>query len=318
MSTTYECPSCHRTLAAPADVAGKDVKCPGCGTVFTAGPIDVAPADERFAITKQKPARPVSLPAAGENEEDFRSLFPRYDIPSWGDKQLPDSGVLPGRTRAAAAIACLAACALLAAVDIGASALHHQMLVRAENGEVVPDAEEETIAVLESVVGLATLALRLGTAVAFCLWFYRAYKNLPLLKARNLSFTPGWAVGSFFIPILQLFRPYQIAQEIWQASAPDISLESSWHRAKSWIIRFWWFFWIIGNLLASISMQFTLGATTPAQIQAALEFDMLSDIREILAAGFAIWMIVKIQQRQAMRLRRLDEEQNTEEEGKEY
>jgi hypothetical protein len=42
---------------------------------------------------------------------------------------------------------------------------------------------------------------------------------------------------------------------------------------------------------------------------------MLSDIPEILAAAFAIGMIVKIQQRQALKLQRLHEEPGAEEEG---
>jgi len=318
MSTSYECPACHRALTAPVDVAAKSVKCPGCGTVFTAPALEAAPVDDRFAITEQKPARPVSFRAPEENEKDFGNLYLRHNAPSWADKELPDTGVLPGRTRAVVAIACLAACALLEVIDIGASALHYQLLVRAEQEQYVPGAEEDTIAVLEFVVGAGTLALRLATAVAFCLWFYRAYKNLAFLRAPNLSFTPGWAAGAFFVPILQLFRPYQIAQETWQASDPDM-LTSSWRRAgRSWIIRCWWTFWIIGGILAYISMRLTLAATTEPQIQGALAFDMLSDIPEILAAAFAIGMILKIQQRQALKLQRLHDEPHADEEAKSF
>src|SRR5664279_2860174 len=46
-------------------------------------------------------------------------------------------------------------------------------------------------------------------SVCFSMWFHRAYRNLPTLVNGQLLTTPGWAVGSFFIPFLNLFRPYQ-------------------------------------------------------------------------------------------------------------
>jgi hypothetical protein len=318
MSTSYECPACHRALTAPVDVAAKSVKCPGCGTVFTAPALEAAPVDDRFAITEQKPARPVSLLPPEENEKDFGNLYVRHNVPPWADKELPDTGVLPGRTRAVLAIACLAGCAMWAVIDLGTSALHYRLLERAEQGEVIPKAEEDTMEVLEFVAVVTRLPLMLATAVAFCLWFYRAYKNLAFLRTPKLNYTPGWAAGAFFVPILQLFRPYQIAQETWQASDPDILTPFWWRAGRSWIIRCWWTFWIIGNILANISTRLTWAATTAPQIQAALALDMLSDIPEILAAGFVIGMILKIQQRQALKLQRLHEEPHAEEEDKPY
>jgi hypothetical protein len=286
--------------------------------VFTAPALEAAPLDDRFAITEQKPARPVSVQTPAENERDFGNLYVRRDVPSWADKELPDTDALPGRTRAIFAIACLAGCALWAVIDLGSSALHYRLLERAEQGEIIPKAEEDTMEVLESAMAVAHLPLMLATAVAFCLWFYRAYKNLAFLRTPNLNYTPGWAAGAFYVPILNLFRPYQIAQETWQASDPDI-LTPSWRRAdRSWIIRCWWTFWIIGNILANISMRLTLAATTAPQIQVALVLDMLSDIPEILAAVFAIGMILKIQQRQALKWQRLHDEPHAEEEDEPY
>ena len=32
----------------------------------------------------------------------------------------------------------------------------------------------------------------------------------------------GWAIGPWFVPILNLFRPWQIAVETWEGSDPDM------------------------------------------------------------------------------------------------
>jgi hypothetical protein len=52
----------------------------------------------------------------------------------------------------------------------------------------------------------------------FFFWIYFANKNCRNFTS-NMTYTPGFAVGCFFIPILNLFRPYQVMQEIWKVSA---------------------------------------------------------------------------------------------------
>ena len=50
--------------------------------------------------------------------------------------------------------------------------------------------------------------------ILFLRWLYSAYKNLSLL-GHDTETTPGWAVGSFFIPIAQLWRPYNVVKELY-------------------------------------------------------------------------------------------------------
>src|SRR5689334_14659728 len=57
------------------------------------------------------------------------------------------------------------------------------------------------------VSGFWTL-LYLVTICVFGRWIYVAHKNLPALGAENLRFRPGLAVGSFFIPIYNLWGPF--------------------------------------------------------------------------------------------------------------
>lgn len=66
------------------------------------------------------------------------------------------------------------------------------------------------------------LLLYFATGVCFLAWLHRAYGNLRSLGARQLDSSPGWAVVSFFIPILNLFRPYQIVRETWRHSHPAL------------------------------------------------------------------------------------------------
>jgi len=71
----------------------------------------------------------------------------------------------------------------------------------------------------EGLVALLTFIAYLSAIVFFISWFRRAYRNLPVLGATGLRYRSGWTIGSWFIPIVGLILPKQIANDIWRARA---------------------------------------------------------------------------------------------------
>jgi hypothetical protein len=141
------------------------------------------------------------------------------------------------------------------------------------------------------------------TVVTFCMWIYRAHDNLRFLAVSGLEFTSGWAVGWFFIPIMNLFKPMQAAQEIYKASDPALPLSSpfGWKKATgSALIGTWWGLWIAFNVLSNVSMRLAF-QSNPGR-EALLASEALSGVTatlSIAAAGCAMLMIRQIQDRQA-------------------
>ena len=79
--------------------------------------------------------------------------------------------------------------------------------------------------------------------IAFLAWLHRTCRNLPALGADKLEFSPGWAIGCWFVPILNLFRPYQVVREAWLASNPECAGEANpgWRGGPtSPLLKFWW------------------------------------------------------------------------------
>ena len=80
--------------------------------------------------------------------------------------------------------------------------------------------------------------------VLFCIWIYRANYNARQLGATDMQFSPGWAVGWNFIPIANLWKPYQAMREIWQASADPLHCSTRSQRPATsslfWIMRPRW------------------------------------------------------------------------------
>lgn len=102
------------------------------------------------------------------------------------------------------------------------------------------------------LIGLAAILeifLRILTIIFFLIWEYRSFNNLSALRARNLEYSPGWAVGWWFIPFANLVKPFQVMRELWNESDPDFDEETGFLHTSAGtpeIIGFWW-----GTLLLS-------------------------------------------------------------------
>ena len=94
--------------------------------------------------------------------------------------------------------------------------------------------------------GFAALFL-IACVVAFCFWMYRANANLHSFGVGNI-YSPGWAVGNFFIPVASLWLGYRSMRQVWDDSGPpDSDLDRN-----GWLLPTWWGAWIVTNILANV------------------------------------------------------------------
>jgi hypothetical protein len=83
---------------------------------------------------------------------------------------------------------------------------------------------------------LALIGVHLVMEAMFLIWVYYANKNCRGM-ANNMIYTAGWAVGYFFIPLVNLFRPCQVVQELWKVSQNP----RGWIGRRDSIFVFLWF-----------------------------------------------------------------------------
>jgi hypothetical protein len=86
------------------------------------------------------------------------------------------------------------------------------------------------------------------TAIPFAKWIYRANLNCRGFGA-NLTYSPGGAIGCYFIPFANLVFPYEAMQEIWKASCNPADWKSE---RGSYLIGCWWAFWLLHSFLGGI------------------------------------------------------------------
>lgn len=113
----------------------------------------------------------------------------------------------------------------------------------------------------EQMIGIVYFILFVISAVTFIQWFRRAYYNLHI-KTPALSFGEGWAAGSWFVPIISLYRPFQIMKELYRVTG--LLLEGKGLLAPGGLststLGWWWALWLISNLMGQFVFRFTLNA----------------------------------------------------------
>ena len=189
--------------------------------------------------------------------------------------------LLQGLLRANVVVACLAFI-----VDLGA-------FVRVQLGQLTPD-QLASNDPMQGIVGLLQPGLLLVTSVVFLRWVYRAYKNTQGFGAEGLRFSPGWAVGYYFVPPLNLFRPAQVMSEIWRVSQDP----QNWmQRRGSRLVATWWALFLL-CLVATILSGLALDGSTNDQWLLAAIFAILSDLFSVPLSVVALRLVTEIYKHQ--------------------
>ena len=215
------------------------------------------------------------FPLDEELEHDVTSL----------DSNGSTTAYISPRTRANWTIALVAAVCLVSVL---------YLLVLDRELDAVTDTRNSQGAILEvaeDVAGVATLFLfvYVASAVAFLMWQFRVSGNTRRFGISNQRFSPRWGVVTWFIPIVNLFLPYQVIAEIWRGSTS--TNEESWDKSSvPFVMGVWWGCHLLGALiLLSIGEEVT---------QAYILMDMLGTGATLTAGAIVIYLVKRITDRQ--------------------
>jgi hypothetical protein len=92
---------------------------------------------------------------------------------------------------------------------------------------------------------LSALAILVTVALIplFIVWLYQARHNVTHLSPPHgpggQGLGPGWAIGSWFIPLANLVLPLLVTLRVWHGSRPDLP------RAFPTLVAGWWTCWVL-------------------------------------------------------------------------
>ncbi|WP_241737451.1 DUF4328 domain-containing protein [Neptunicella marina] len=181
---------------------------------------------------------------------------------------------------------------VLAIISIGSNFLEYQLLTDLQNGAYVSQIEAfddaESSDRRQQILNVINIIVFIISGLLILIWIYRANYNSHQLGAKDMDFTPGWSIGYFFIPILALWKPYLAMKEIWQTS----------HNPNNWaleqagtILRVWWFFWIVSNIVAQIGFRVSL---EPKELQDFINSNIVMQISDLLTIPLAASTLILI------------------------
>ncbi|MFJ9761127.1 DUF4328 domain-containing protein [Streptomyces sp. NPDC101149] len=141
---------------------------------------------------------------------------------------------------------------------------------------------------LYSSVGLLQTSVLLTCVVVFLCWFHRVRVNAEVFSPFGHAKKRGWAIGAWFVPIVNLWFPRRITLDIWDASSP-------WDTPRSHgLVDAWWTLWLL-SVLTNRSGSFAYrSADTAEEIRGAVRQVLVADVVDAAAAVLAILVVLRL------------------------
>ena len=178
---------------------------------------------------------------------------------------------------------------IVAVVSIISGYLEYELLSDYQNGvytsQEMAVADGEASDQRQQIVGIVYLIVFVISGFLILRWIHRANYNARQLGAENMKFTPGWAIGYYFIPILTLWKPYQAMKEIWKASKNPSDWES---QETSGILPMWWTLWLISNFLGQAVFRLSMRAE---EFQELMNLNIITQISNVLDIPLALVLL---------------------------
>lgn len=164
--------------------------------------------------------------------------------------------------------------------------------------EAVDGGSSSAIRAVESAEGTslalyyANAAILLVTVVFFLIWVYRAHANVQALGFGELKFSPGWAVGWWFIPFFNLVQPARAMAELYRIAEVRNPAAGRTHIRIRPVIA-WWSLLLVSSC-ATRSGIVGEPADPVEPVRQLFVFQILGNILYLPAGVLAIWLVRRI------------------------
>ena len=142
---------------------------------------------------------------------------------------------------------------------------------------------------LQNIVTVANLAIYILAIVFFIMWQRRAYYNLHQLPWHNARYSEGWAAGSWFVPIINFWWPYQIMIDIWRGTQNALR-ERLGEPQPPRIVGWWWALYLVNNFWG-IVLVFGGGENSVGEYMVSTRVQIIGEIISIPVILLAIRVV---------------------------
>ena len=248
----------------------------------------------------------VNAPAPGwYTDPHLPATLRWWDGAQWtdGTRPMPYAGVFrsrlgPGWARLSVAVQVLlllcAACAVYSAITSRYAAGVYNRLAADPASVSFSEAERADDLLLWQLVELPLVIL---CGILFITWLYRGHRS-DHMEPRCLQHKSGWAIGGWFVPFLNLWRPYQMVTDL-RRGATGTS-----HPLTYPVQGVWWGAFLVYSALDRVvgRLLWDLETTTPQddfvlyaeRFDATVGWDVARSLASVVAAVLAIIMVRRL------------------------
>lgn len=128
---------------------------------------------------------------------------------------------------------------------------------------------EAVVTPIASIVDAAQIMLALATMVVFASWIYVAGRHLEKAGVRDLEFSAASRIWWFFVPIMNLFKPFQGMRELDNASRGEMPYDRT-----NGLLGAWWALWLTNSVFGSVFNRYDGNDMVVYAIAAAAEIGL--------------------------------------------
>jgi hypothetical protein len=136
----------------------------------------------------------------------------------------------------------------------------------------------------------------IGVGLGLVKWLNSCYRFAKESLGASGFKNESWTAAGWIIPILNLFRPYQVINEIYKAGAPSYSAPDGWKKeGSSGLLLTWWIFWAVIHFVGWIMTKQLLRSSLRDDISlqqgiVLTEMQAWSCVISLIVAG--LWFVV--------------------------
>ncbi len=176
--------------------------------------------------------------------------------------------------------------AILDGVAVVKNNQQYELLMSAKNGVDVKMDEAGSLLVHLFLINVTQLGFNIVLGILFLMWVYRMCRNAHCVEAGKPTASPVWAAGVYLIPVLNMWKPYLIMKEIYEAFRQ--------RPGDSKVLPFWWSAWVLSNVVGCFTSHYMSRAETLDELLVASRWAIVLDASLIIlniAAALMVYVV---------------------------
>jgi hypothetical protein len=147
----------------------------------------------------------------------------------------------------------------------------------------------------QGYIGIVSVILFILAGIAILRWIYFTCRNAAHLGEKQMHYSPFAAVGWYFVPFANLWKPYEAMKEIWLTSA---SCGTEPPKKAPAYLNAWWFLWLMSGVLGAMATRFSLDARDLGDLLFTSATTIASDVVAIPLSMVFMTVVKEVSQMQ--------------------